>query len=473
MYGQSWATLKYVFGAGLLAACFMTASAQAQLQVGSNLRMNLNGSLGVGYSGEFSNTPTEPTGHGTLFLGQGVLTGSYYDPKFLSFSVEPFYNRIQENTSFGSVVNSSGITSSVNLFSGSHFPGSVSYGKWWNQGSQYGLGIPGSPGLSGDSTNQNFEVTWSALFPKWPTLTATWGDNSSSETIFGETGTTNAKIKTLNLLSTYMWDGFALSGGFLHQNFDITLPAFIAGPESQSVSSNTTYDVSASHALPWSGNFTASYYRSTYDTNTNSVLNSGSADTIVGTAGISPTPKLSFVGGVRYYTNLIGGLQQTILPPGSVPLAPFHVASDGLVANGFGSYSLGHGFILVGYANHSTQHFEGATYTSNQFGGTLTYNYARPLLGMLYFSFGLVNTGNNNNQGTLAAVGNVALKKQLDGWDISADASYSQNVQNSVAWFTTSNYTYGASVRRRFFENAYWTASARDVRILRNASRAE
>ena len=51
------------------------------------------------------------------------LSGFYYNPKFLNFNVQPFYNRSQDNSSFQSVFSDSGVDASVNLFSGSHFPG--------------------------------------------------------------------------------------------------------------------------------------------------------------------------------------------------------------------------------------------------------------------------------------------------------------------------------------------------------------
>jgi len=466
MYAHPWASLTRIFGAGLLAACVFAAPASAQLQVGDELKMTLNGSMGAGYGGSFSDSPGAPTAeantHSVFFLGQGLLSGSYHDPNFLSFSVQPFYNRNQENTSSASVVNSTGIDASVNLFGGSHFPGSVSYSRAFNEGSQYGLSFPGPTGLSGNGTTQNFDISWSALFPQWPTLTATWANSSSSQSIFGEEGTTDAHIKILDLTSSYDLHGFALSGNFIHQNFNTTFPQFIGN--GNSISSNTAYSASVSHVLPWSGSFSTSYYRSNYQSDTSSVLNSGTADTITSTVSVSPTYRLSLNAGFRYYNNLTGALQQDGFPPGGFPITPINVSSNGLVANTFASYNIGKGFILVGYASHGVQRFQDTEYVNNQVGGTLTYSYGRPLFGMLYFSFGMVNTGGNSNQGALAAVGNVALKKQINGWEINANANYAQSVQNSIAWFTTSNYSYGGSIRRRFGANLYWSASAQDAR---------
>ena len=105
----------------------------------------------------------------------------------------------------------------------------------------------------------------------------------------------------------------------------------------------------------------------------------------------------------------------------------------------------------------SRSSFEGQPFDSNQWGATLTYNYARPLFGLLYFSFGTVNTAGNGNQGTLGFVGNLGLKKKINGWDIAADISYAQNVQSSLALYTTSNYNYGGFVRKRFGDFTYWS----------------
>ena len=302
-----------------------------------------------------------------------------------------------------------------------------------------------------------------ALVPKWPTLTATWANSSSSQTILGETGTTDSHVRTLNFVSTYQLDGFSLFGTYNHQNFDVTFPAFLAGSNMQSESVNNNLSFAASHPLPWNGSFSAAYYRSNYDSSTNTVLNNGTSNTLVGSFGFAPSQKFTFGGDVRHYDNLVGALQN-VIPGGGVPLVPFNVTGDGLSLSVYGTYNIGHGFGLLGYANHSANNFDGVEYTSTQGGGTLTYNYAQPILGFMYFSAGVVSTGNNNNNGNMAGVGSIALKKILKGWDLNADASYSQNVQNSIAWFTTSNYNYGGSVRRRFGQFTYWTTSARDTR---------
>ena len=121
---------------------------QAQLNVGENVNLTLNGNLAFGYSGQFGDSTG--TGHGIYGAGDGLLSGSYYNPNFFSFNVRPFYNRNQDNSSFASVLSETGIDASANLFGGSYFPGSVSFSKSFANGSQYG--IPGGVGLTSDSS---------------------------------------------------------------------------------------------------------------------------------------------------------------------------------------------------------------------------------------------------------------------------------------------------------------------------------
>ena len=412
----------------------------------------------MGYSGNYGDGGV--SGHGLFGSGLGNLSGYYYHPNFLSFNVRPFYNRNQDNTSFGSVLSDTGVDLTTNLFSGSHFPGAVNFSKSFSQGSQYGL--PGSVGLNSNSANQNFSVTWSELLPKYPSLTATFSTNANSSTIQSVPGSTDSSSRGVNLTSNYRIDGWGLSGVFSHQNFAVTLPTFLAPDNPHSDSSGTSYGFSANHALPLSGMFATTYNRTNYNSENASYRNNGTTSTLDSTVSFQPTQKFTINGGVRYITNLIGALQQSL--PGSGPPFPVNEqASHSFSLNTFGSYNVGHGFILVGFANRQTENFLGVDSTSTRAGGTLTYSYARPLFGMLYFSFGMVNTANNSGQGSLGFVGNVSLKKKFGGWQVDSDFNYAQNVQTIISLYTTSNYSYGAMLRRRFGASSSWSLSYRGV----------
>ena len=458
MYSKSWNPLQRTSILFLLIVGVFAARGAAQVSIGSETKLSMNGELGAGYAGTFGNQEMQ-SGHGIFFTGLANATGYYYNPKFLNFSVQPFYNRSQTNSAVQSVFSESGVEATVNLFTGSHLPGSVGYSAGWAQNSQ--TQFAGQPGLSSNGNSQNFNVTWSAIFPKWPTLTATFSDGSTVDNIIGETSPTTVSNRYLNIYSTYALYGFQINGYFNRQNTDSSFPAFLTGSALESNSKGTNYGFTAFHTLPLSGNVGFGLSRFTYDSSDNFELsNSGTSDTATATISLSPTRRLGVSASFRYYDNLVGELQQNgTLPPGSVPITSFNTGVSGVTFNTFASYNLGKGFSLVGYANRQSQTYSGTQYDSNQWGATLTYNYSRPLFGLLYFSFGTVDTAGNGNQGYLGFVGDVGLKKQINGWDINADVSYAQNVQSSISLFTTSNYKYGASVRKRFFEEMYFSAA--------------
>jgi hypothetical protein len=58
----------------------------------------------------------------------------------------------------------------------------------------------------------------------------------------------------------------------------------------------------------------------------------------------------------------------------------------------------------------------------------------------------------------LGGVGNVNFDRKVDGWDLSANFSYSQNVQTIVLVYTTSSYGWVANARRRLGNRMYFAA---------------
>jgi len=446
-----------ILRAGFLAVSMLVPGAQAQVTVGDDMKMTLNGNIGMGYSGDFGNAGT--AGHGLFGTGMGLLSGSYYNPNFLSFTVRPFYNRNQDNGAYTSILSETGIDASTSIFSGSHFPGSISYTKSFARGSQYGL--PGSANLSADSNTQTFSTTWSELLPNLPSLTATFADNTSSSTILGQPGTSDTASKIFNVLSNYKVHGYQLTGFVSHQNYNVELPAFLAPANTQSDSATTSYGISANHALPLSGTVTVDYNRTDYDSQTGAFRTSGSTDTADTIVTVKPVERLSVSGQVRYTGNLIGALRQTYLAGQTSGLFSEQENSHGVALSTYAAYQIGHGFGLVGYANRQIQDFAGTTYDFHQAGGTLTYNYARPLFGMLYLSFGMVNNGTTMGGNSLGFVGNADLKRRIRRWEYAADFSYSQNVQAIIANYTTSGFNYGGNVRRRFGSNMFWGGSYR------------
>ena len=105
---------------------------------------NYDGSINNGFSS-----------HGQGLYGNATLRGSFYNPNFLNFSIAPYADRDQANSLYGALSNSTGINANVNLFSGSHFPGSVYFGRGSDSSSEFGL-PSSSVGLATHGTTPEF-----------------------------------------------------------------------------------------------------------------------------------------------------------------------------------------------------------------------------------------------------------------------------------------------------------------------------
>jgi hypothetical protein len=439
----------------MLVLLLLSAGAAAQVEYG-DLSMNLNGALGVGYGGSFGSYGA--SNHSLNFNGYGNLSGFYYNPRFLSFNVLPYYSRSQNNSASQSIFDSSGVTATVNLFNGSKFPGWVSYGKTFNGSNDFG--IPGVTGLTTEGSSQNFGVGWSAFVPNWPTLSASFMTSSNNSTLLGTTGATDSASKSFNLTSNYTFAGWRLDGNINHQTMDLTIPEFFAPISNTSSSSSMTYGISASHSLPLSGSFGASWMRSSFSSE-GTGRSDGTTNTLNALAVVSPTPKLTVTGDFRYITNVLGAFQENIVGPIGVPIIPLDNSSHSMSFGSSASYALGHGFTMRGYINHRQQFYYGEDISDTIFGGTLNYNYARPLFGLLSFSFGMLDTANEQGNNGVGMVASVSMNRRFGSWDTSLDFSYAQDVQTLLALYTTSSMTYGGTVRRKVNNNTYWTATAR------------
>jgi hypothetical protein len=443
----------------LVGIVLLALPAAAQLQVGDYLRMNLNGSMGFNYAGGNSGGFSD---HAMGFSGNGTLTGNYYSPNFLNFNVSPYYNRQQTNSIFGSLANTTGVSSDVNLFNGSHFPGSVSYNSSYNSIGSFG--VPGSDlGLAEHTNMQSFTVGWSALLPDLPTLTASYGIDHSTNSIVGQSGTDAVSNRTLNLFSAYTWDGFRMSGQFQHRNTDADFSQFLQAGEAPitTTSSSNSYGATIQHALPWSGGFGVSWNRLDYGYDYHdsvSSSNAGSSDTVNGNASFHPTQKLAFSFNTTYNDSLLGTIPQTLLSNGTtVNLTE---------ANSFHSVLVGSDVFYQIFKNlgvhadvaHEDQTFLGQTYAATQFGGSVNFNFEHSLLKGLSFSVGVVDTVQQTSNTGLGFVGNVNYARKFYGWDVGGNFSYAQNVQTVMLVYTTSSYSYLASLRRRITERQYFMA---------------
>jgi len=430
--------------------------AAAQLQVGDYLHMNLNGNVGFNYAGGFNQGLSD---HSMGFSGAGQLTGNYYSPNFLNFNVDPFYNRNQNDTTYGSLTNTSGVSANVNLFNGTHFPGTVSYNTLYNATSAFN--VPGSElGLAQNTNTQMFGIGWSALLPGLPTLTANYSIGNTSSSILGTEGNDHERDHMLSLLSTYKWDGFNMTGQFLHRNTNAEFADLLQPGEApiDIQSSSNSYGATVQHALPMAGNFGVSWNRLDYGyhyEDSYSAKNSGNTNTINGNASFRPMTDLGIGFNATYNDSLLGVVPEPLVNSG----AELNLASAGTfrsVLLGSNIYYQVNRYLGVnGEVAHEDQMFLGQTYAATQYGAGANFNFGHSLLKGLSFSVGVVDTMQQGQNLGIGFVGNVNYNRKFLGWDFGANFSYAQNVQTVMLLYTTSSYTYMASVRHKFGDRKF------------------
>jgi hypothetical protein len=373
--------------------------------------------------------------------------------------VRPYYDRMQSNSTFGALTNTSGVNAGVNLFSGSHFPGSFSYSKVVNSSGEFG--VPGSGiGLATNGNNQGFAVSWSELVPDWPTLTATYERGSGSSSIYGAQDKSSQTDNDFTLLSTYHVAGFRLLGSYDHRNVDTTISQLIEGVQEPVETDTAThsYQFNAQHSFPMQGSFSFSASRTGYDYNYHDSTNaasSGASDSLNGNLSIRPMTKLSVNFNGNYSDSLLGSLPvQVVDGGGGSSLGKFRSFAVGSDAN----YQLLNNLGLHAAVNRTQQEFLGQSYGATQFAAGANYNVQHSLLKGLSFSFGAVDSANKEGNTGLGFVGNLNYNRRIAGWNIDSNFSYSQNVQTLVLVYTTSSMGYVTNVRHHVGNRSYFTA---------------
>ena len=457
-----------IFGLLLLLAL----PATAQVQVGDNLSLNLNGIMTAGYNGVYGNQIN--SSHGLSVGGNGTLSGSYYDPNFLNFNLSPYYNQSRQNSDSRSIFNDGGFDFTSNLFSGSRFPGSIGFSKSWN--SEGILNLPGLQNYTTQSSGQGFNIGWSAFVPDWPSLTATFSDGHGDYSVPGTDLHGDNTYHNLALRSGYMVAGFNLSAGYNIGNSESKIP-LVFGPQTvQDVhSDNSSFIFSASHLLPMHGSFGSSFSRSYINSNYLGSGYHGTVDTLNANAGLNPTQKLNFSVGMSYTDSLTGALYQSVLPGntgatignGSATSTAgglyqqSSMSSNAFSVSGIANYVVGHGVQVEADAQRRQQTYLGTSYGANIFGGGIAYS-TGALGGFLSASANVTDSnGDYSNGNSIGFSTNLAFSRAIQQWNVSVDFTYAQNVQAYLITYTNSFYVYTGNVRRRLWNGRMvWSASA-------------
>ena len=447
------------------AILLLAGAAFGQVKVGDNVSLNLNGQISSDYSGTYGNEID--SSHGVGFSGTAGLSGYYYLPNFFSFVVNPYFNESRANSSFGSVTNASGVTFSSAIFSGSRFPGAVTYSKAYNNTGNYGL--PGLTGFDSNSNSQSLGVSWSLLLPKKPTLNFGYQRGSDTYSIYGSNENGSSHFQSLFLNSTYTVAGFGLSGGVSLGNSGGVIPQVIVGKQGdvESVTHTKTYTFSASHRLPLRGSFSSSVSRSDVNSDYLGYSFNGTIDRVNASAAVRPVQKLSVSVGMDYTDNLSGSLYQALVPGGKGGTSSGAVAllshtsqqsnSTSLLLNS--TYNVARQLQVQGEVQRRTQVFEGASYGSTLYSGGA--NYTRSLFGGNFGSSVTLNDNrlDNSPQSVFGLSSNTNYNRRMGAWQVGGYFNYAQNVQTLLVAYTTSFYNASGNVGRSFGQ-WHWTASA-------------
>jgi len=444
-----------------LAVLLMAQAASAQITVGENTKLNAGGLFTFGYSGAYGDAI--PSNHGLDLGFDGKISGSYYNPNFLSFEANPYYNQSRADSSYQSLTGAKGINGSANFFTGSHFPGAVSY--HYDANSTGTLGLTGQPNFTTYGKGQGFGINWSALLPDWPALSVGYSQGSGHSTIYGTDQQTDSSTRLFNVHSTYQLAGFHLNGFFDRNSLHSTFPEFLAGTgESVQDSSGHDFGFGAQHNLPAHGMFSVNFnrasassdYLSTEGNNTNT--SSYTDNTETSNASFHPTQKLSLNVTQNYTDNLTGYLTQNLVGTGTVvPGLNLGSGSHSSTVGGGASYQFTNFLSAQTQATYYDQYYFGKSYTGTYVSGTV--NYGKRLFDMFTFSGSVVDSSNGQGTNAVGFVGTVNYFHRIKGWQTSGAFSYAQNVQTLLVTYTTSYYNYSANLHRRLPGGMTWTAA--------------
>jgi hypothetical protein len=429
--------------AGLLLLAMPVA---AQVKLG-DLSTSLSGTVSAGYTAEYGNMTS--SSHGFTLGGDATLSGSYHSPNFLSFNLGAYLNQSRANSNFQSISNASGVNLSTNIFSGSHYPGSVNYSYAYNAEGNYA--IPGIANYVTHGNNNVFGVNWSENLPDEPSLSVGYQMGNSTYSVYGTNDQGNNDFHSLNLHSAYKLDGFNMGAYYVNGGGHSLIPPVVTGlTNTETHTDNSGFGFDFSHPLPLHGSASAGFNRSEFNTDYLGFSSSGTIDTVNALAGIHPTYKLGFTGSMNYSDNLAGQLYQLIPAGGAVAGTNLNESSDSLDVMGVGSYTPKPYVQTSAFVERRSQTYLGETYGVTSYGGSA--GYARELLDGSFNGAVTVTANHSDNTGadTLGFSTNENYTSEIKRWHLTGSFGYAQNVQTLLVTYMNSFYNFSGSVRRNW-----------------------
>jgi len=445
----------------------LAVSATAQLGVGENTSLRLNGNLQFGYSGDYSNAA--PSDHSLTPGGNADLSGFYYSPNFLSFDAQTFYNQSRLNSTVQSAFQTTGLSGGATIFGGSHYPASIGYNKTFN--SEGGYTLPGAGSLTTKGNTQNLSLNWGLHFPDLPQVQFHFNDGDSENSLLGSNENTTSHTKVFGVHVTHRLYGFNLNGGYDHNAANEVIPDLLSGQGPQiSDSSSNSFNVGASHKLPMRGAFEVAYSRSDLNANYSGGDYNGTINTVGAGASFNPVRRLNVSVNTQYTDNLSGSLYQPLVTSGAVvPASLLSYATHSFTVTGQQTYSIGN-FVqnlnLVATETHQEQTVLGASFSGNTLSQMV--NYSRPVYSGFMnatasISENMIQYGQDPT--TLGTYENISYTRGLHGWQLSGSGNYSRSMETAILEYTSSGYGYSASISRKFDAGKFWSAVASGQKV--------
>ncbi|HTR25779.1 MAG TPA: hypothetical protein VMI10_17525 [Terriglobales bacterium] len=434
--------------------------AWAQLQIGDDTSLNLSGNLSFAYTGNYSNL-TGST-HGMTPSGNADLSGFYYSPNFLSFDIQPFYDQTRDNSTTRSVFHSSGVSSSASLFSGSHFPGSISYSKLFN--GQGGYSLPGVGSLATHGNSDNLAIGWGINLPDLPRVGLQFTDGGSNSTVVGSNSESNFHNRLFGVNVADVWKGFNWSGDYHHDATHAEVPQFLVGTEPDiSNNSSNTFSGSASHKLPLQGTFSFAASRANVSSESGGQHYNGSITDVGSGAEFAPVKNLDLGVNENYTTNVQGGLYESVLASGGVvPNALSDYTTHSLDLNIHASYVVPSIHLTFGATeDHRQQTVLGTSISANILSQMVTYG--SQVFGGFFNADLVVTETQISQKGAANSIGQyetVSYFKNFRRWKVNGSFNYSRNTQTALIGYTSSGHGYSAGIGRRLSEYSFLSLNA-------------
>src|SRR5215468_2825994 len=448
--------MQFIRHAGLaigMGFFLLACQVRAQVTVGDDLHMNLDGSLAVGYFA--SNGNLTQSAHSLSVGGEGDFRGDYLDPRVVNFAVSPYYNLSRANSSVQTIFNASGVNASAQFFSGSRYPGSISFGKDWNHEGEFGL--PGTLPYKTRGSDQYFNVNWSYFQPSLPSLSVSYGFGDSDYEVLGSATQGNSHSRVFSLRSGYQLLGFNLTGGYSDFKLTEQLPEIINGSEGLIGSTDQSQaQLGISRRFAQRTSFTANLSRNHFTVDFSGAPIQQTYDNLAASLSVNPGKGLMVVLGGVYTDNLAGYL--FVPTDGGVILPPVNSNSHAVDLSVTTTYTPIHDLSFQGTVDHRAQSYFGLNVTSDDF--TAGVSYGHSLWGGTASAYASVTryTANVYGEASTGGSGNLAYSRRVGAWTTNATVRYARNAQTALVTYTQSGYGYGVNVSRRL-GSWIWTVS--------------